>query len=235
MGQIKDRYDFILAEIHKTAAEINRDPNEITLIVVTKTHSVQSILEAYDAGIRDFGENYVEEAVGKMDELVAQDDINWHMIGHIQSRKTSQVVSRFATAQSIDRLKIARRLDEAARIHEKKFQVFLEFNVSGEESKFGWSAWDEARWHELSGSLTPIFIYSNLSVLGLMTMAPYSPDPEHSRKYFRKLRKLGVFLENSLDVCLPMYSMGMSGDFQVAIEEGATHLRIGTAIMGNRS
>lgn len=235
MVSIKGRYESILAEVQKSATAITRDMDEITIVVVTKTHSVQRILEAYDAGIRDFGESYVEEAIEKIEALISKKDINWHMIGHIQSRKTSQVVSRFCSAHSVDRPKIAQRLNQAAQLQGISFPVFLEFNVSGEGTKFGWPAWDETGWPRLLDSLAPIFRLPNLSIQGLMTIAPYSLNPEHSRKYFRRLRKLGNFLENCMQVSLPKYSMGMSGDYQVAIEEGATHLRIGTAIMGSRN
>jgi PLP dependent protein len=234
MGNIKDRYYIVLAEIEKKASACNRKVDEITLVVVTKTHPIQKIIEAYEAGVRNIGENYVEEAIDKIDQVGSTYNVNWHMIGHIQSRKTTQVVSRFSAAHSIDRIKTARRLNEASYLQEKIFPIFLECNVSGEETKFGWPAWDTSSWYELADSLAPIFSFSNIKILGLMTMAPYSHDPEDSRSYFNKLRKLGGFLENHLKVCLPGYSMGMSGDYQVAIEEGATHLRIGSAIMGTR-
>ncbi len=235
MGLIKDRFDCVVEDIARVAQTCGRSSDEINLIVVTKTHPIENIIDVYNAGARNFGENYVEEAVEKMDRLIHFEKITWHMIGHIQSRKTNQVASRFAVAHSVDRLKIASRLDEAAHAEEKILSVFLECNVSGESSKEGWPAWDESQWGRLSEALEPLFFFKHLEIQGLMTMAPYTLDKEQSRPYFRKLRRLGEFLQNNLLVSVPKYSMGMSGDYSVAIEEGATHLRIGTAIMGIRT
>lgn len=203
--------------------------------MVTKTHQVALISSVIAAGAVHLGENYVEEAQEKIAALAGFSDVQWHMIGHIQSRKTSQVAAIFDCVHGIDRVKIARRLASALEGTGKTLPLLLECNVSGEASKFGWQAWDPAEWPSLAGEIAQISDLPNIQVQGLMTMAPYSRDPEQARPYFKRLRELARFLGKRLPhMNFEQLSMGMSGDYPVAIEEGATILRIGTAIMGQR-
>lgn len=235
-SEIAARYDAVLENIDKAATRIGRSSENITLVVVTKTHPVDSIKEVILAGGRDFGENYVQDAVPKIQFFEAESNINWHMVGHIQSRKANQVAELFDYVHSIDRKKIADKLNGSLKQIKKVLPVLLEINVSGEESKFGWDATDQQLWSQLIEQIAPIFEFPWLDVKGLMTMAPYSPNSEDSRKSFWMLRKLLEYINAQFPSHqMAHLSMGMSGDYQVAIEEGATILRIGSAIMGNRS
>jgi pyridoxal phosphate enzyme (YggS family) len=206
----------------------------VRLVVVTKGHSVETAQAVLDAGARHLGENYVEEALPKMDALT-EAGVEWHMIGHVQSRKARPVAEHFAWVQSVDRLKLARRLDRFAGEAGRRLPVLLECNVSGEESKFGWPAWDERRWPEFAEELAPLMDLPNLEVRGLMTMPPYNPDPEVSRPYFERLVRLRDFLAARFPSAdWSELSMGMSNDYEVAVQCGATIVRVGTAIVGPR-
>jgi pyridoxal phosphate enzyme (YggS family) len=157
------------------------------------------------------------------------------MIGHVQSRKAQLVASSFAWVHSLDSLKLARRLDRFAGEVNRRLPALLECNVSGEETKFGWPAWDEARWPELVPSIGELAELPNLELCGLMTMAPFFDSPEQARPYFARLKRLQSYLQAVIpETTLPELSMGMSGDYEAAIQEGATIVRIGTAIMGRR-
>jgi hypothetical protein len=158
------------------------------------------------------------------------------MIGDVQCRKARVVSEYFDWVHSLDSFKLARRLDNFSREYNRVLPVLLECNVSHEDSKFGWSAWDEDRWPEFADEMSPIFELPNLAVRGLMTMPPYNPDPEKSRRYFVKLRKLQDFLAGKFpQASFSELSMGMSADYQVAVQEGATIVRVGTAIVGQRT
>lgn len=232
-GDMKARYEQVLAEIDETARRASRDPGEINLVVVTKGHPQSSIIDLYRLGCGHVGENRVEEALQKQTESTALRDLNWHMIGHIQSRKAARVAGSFSLVHSLDSVKLANRLDrfsgEAGVIQD----VLLQFNVSGEASKSGWDAWDETRWETMLPEMEIVLACDHLRVRGLMTMAPYSPNPEDARPSFTRLRKLRDWLgRRFLEVDWSQLSMGMSGDYVPAIEEGATILRVGTAVMG---
>ena len=232
---IAENYRRVVEDIQETALKARRDPAAIRLVTVTKGHALAAIREVVLAGARWLGENYVEEALPKIAEFAGVSGIEWHMIGHVQSRKAQPVAQNFAMLHSLDSLKLARRLDHFCAEQGKTLPVLLECNVSGEASKHGWTAWDEAAWEALLPDLHAISRLPNLRVLGLMTMAPYSEEAEPSRPYFQRLRRLGEYLQENLPgVALSELSMGMSGDYRVAIAEGATILRIGTAIMGVR-
>ena len=221
--------------IESAARSVGRPPETVTLVAVTKGHPREAIEAAFEAGVNRIGENYLEEAVSKMQEIPQRDRIEWHMIGHVQSRKARDVCEHFDWVHSVDSLKLARRLDRYAGERARPLPVLLECNVSGEESKFGFPAWDEMKWDELLPEFGRIAGLSHLNVRGLMTMAPYLPDPEDARPYFRRLRRLKEYLQ---DEGSPgdweALSMGMSGDFEIAIQEGATIVRVGTAIFGER-
>jgi pyridoxal phosphate enzyme (YggS family) len=234
-GAILTRYRQVLAEIEQAAHSVDRDPESIKLVVVTKGHPIQAVKEALASGLRVFGENYVQEGITKMKACSDQIGVEWHMIGHVQSRKAQPVCEHYSWVHSLDRIKLANRLDRFAGQIGRKLPVLLECNVSGEESKYGWPAWEEQSWINLADSISQLLRLSNLDVRGLMTMAPFLPQAEQARPYFQRLRRLRDFLalqfpQNNWHEL----SMGMSADFQVAVQEGATIVRIGTAIMGPR-
>jgi pyridoxal phosphate enzyme (YggS family) len=232
---IRENYQHVLDQVDRSASLSGHDPGGIKIVVVTKGHAVEAIQEAIEAGVRIFGENYAEEGLAKMQACSGSANLEWHMIGHIQSRKARLVSEYFAMAHSLDSLKLARRLDLFARQAGRKLPVLFECNVSGEESKFGWPAWQEECWCDLIDDVTPITELTNLEVRGLMTIAPFLPDPEQTRPYFQRLRRLQEYFMTHLSAAnWRDLSMGMSADFRIAVEEGATIVRIGTAIMGPR-
>ena len=213
--------------IAAAARRAGRDPAEITLVAVSKTQPVEVIGVAYELGLRDFGENRLEEAESKLDRL--PDDIRWHMVGHVQSRKAAQAVRPYALVHSVDSVKLARRLDRFAGEIGRTLPVLLEVNVSGEASKYGLQPADvEAAVEAMRG-------FQHLQIQGLMTMAPIVPDPEEARPVFVALRELREQLAARFpDLDWRHLSMGMTDDFEVAVEEGATIVRIGRAIFGER-
>jgi pyridoxal phosphate enzyme (YggS family) len=238
---IAERIAGVNNRIAEAAARVDRDPTDVLLVAVTKTHGLDAVQAAYQAGIRNFGENRVEEADQKITaSLGLPADAVWHMIGHIQSRKTDDVAHLFLWVHSIDRLKIARRLSEASSGAGQILRVLLEVNVSGEESKYGF---DLADWpsdllplDRFCSEIQHLLVLPGLQVEGLMTMAPFSDDPEDARPVFQRLRLLrDVLRERFPGISWPHLSMGMTLDYEVAIEEGATIVRVGTAIFGGRS
>ena len=232
---IQNNYRRVRENIDEAAYSIGRDPGSVKLLVVTKGHPIKKIRAVLSAGGTCFGENYVEEATSKIKNL-ADKHIEWHMIGHVQSRKARLVSEFFDWVHSLDSFKLARRLDNFSREYNRVIPVLLECNVSREASKFGWSAWDEDGWPEFADEISPILEMPNLAVHGLMTMPPYDPDPEKSRPYFVKLRRLQDYLVGKFPQAnFSELSMGMSGDYQVAVQEGATIVRVGTAIVGQRT
>ena len=206
--------------ITRACERSHRSPSEITLVAITKGVEVPAIKAAFNLGIRDFGENRVQEAEAKIVQLAdLKPNVTWHMVGHLQSNKAKSAVELFDIIHSVDSIKLAEIL---GRRVEKPFPVLLEVNVSGEATKGGFSA------GETEAAVKEIKQLPNLEVMGLMTVAPFVADPEEVRPVFRKLREL----RDSLG--LEHLSMGMTDDFEVAVEEGATMLRIGRAIFGDR-
>jgi pyridoxal phosphate enzyme (YggS family) len=215
--------------IKSAAQNAGRESDSVQLIVVSKGRSVEEIRAAYQAGQRAFGENRVEDAHPKVEALADLSDLEWHMVGHIQSRKTANVAAWANWVHSVDRLKIARRLnDQYAR--DLQLPIFLECNVSGEESKYGWDMLHEEQWPDLAEHLKMILGFTRVEVVGLMTMAPWTSDQMLIRSTFGRLRQLRDYLQTECGRELPYLSMGMTADFELAIEEGATHVRIGTAV-----
>lgn len=232
---IRTNYERVLEQIAKAAHSSGREPQAVKLVVVTKGHPLSAIQQALNAGIRIFGENYPEEGVEKILACTHQPEIEWHMIGHVQSRKARLICEHYQWMHSLDGLKLAVRLDRFASELGRKLPVLLECNVSGEESKNGWSAWDELRWEDLLAEIALVVALPNLQVRGLMTMPPFFSDAEQSRPYFQRLRRLQEFFARHLpQVSWQELSMGMSADFKIAVQEGATLVRVGTAIMGVR-
>lgn len=233
--RIEENYRGVLDRIASAARSVDREPDSVRLVVVTKGHPVERVQAVAEAGALLLGENYVEEAQPKIDALADLGGIQWHMIGHIQSRKAKPVAENFDCVHSLDRMKIARRLDRFSAEINRRLPVLLELNVSGEESKYGWPAWDEEKVRELLGVVGKILAFPCLQVRGLMTMAPFLPDPDAARPYFKRLRRIQkVLIEAYPHTDWRELSMGMSADFEVAIQEGATIVRIGTAILGER-
>lgn len=232
---ISHNYQKVLEEIANTAKTVGRSRSDIRLVVVTKGHSLEVVQMVVEAGARYLGENYLEEAIPKIESLPRSYKIEWHMVGHVQSRKAKSVCEQFHRVDSVDRVKLATRLDRFATELNRSIPVLLECNVSGESSKYGFPAWDEKRWPMLLPDVERIVGLNAIKVCGLMTMPPYFSNVEEVRPYFRRLFQLREFLaEHVAQVNWTELSMGMSNDYKIAIEEGATMVRIGTAILGER-
>ncbi|NPA90038.1 MAG: YggS family pyridoxal phosphate-dependent enzyme [Chloroflexi bacterium] len=236
LARIAPRLDAVRERIALAAARAHRSPQDITLVAVSKGHPPEAVVAAYHLGVRDFGENRVEEAdpkIHRVRELLREagqtDFPRWHLIGHIQSRKAARAIGPYALIHSVDRLKIARRLNRFARDMGRVQPILLEVNISGEESKFGFSP------EEVVEAVAEIATLEFLRIQGLMTMAPLVEDPEEVRPVFAGLRTLRDELASIYpELQWHHLSMGMTQDFEVAIEEGATIVRIGTAIFGPR-
>jgi len=232
---IRENYLHTLDQIATAARKSNRDPHDVRLVVVTKSQPIEIVQAAIEAGVKILGENYPEEGVTKIQSIPMQSGVEWHMIGHVQSRKARLVADHFALLHSLDSLKLARRLNRFAAESNRILPVLLEFNVGGEESKSGWDASDESSWNSLLPEINSLLDVGHVRVHGLMTMPPLGTDPEESRRFFLRLR----LLRDHLATQLPQadwreLSMGTSADFAVAVEEGATLVRVGTAIVGAR-
>lgn len=235
MANIASNVNDVQRRIEAACLRAGRAPEQVTVVAVSKTRSPAEIEAAYACGLRHFGENRVEEAEAKIPEVERRlgGRITWHMVGHIQSRKARRAVQFAHVIHSVDSVKLAKRLDRAAEEAQRVIPVLLECNVSGEASKYGFDASDEESWETLHEPITEILACRNLQLQGLMTMAPIVDDPEKARSIFAKLRRLRDALQSALPgLTLPDLSMGMTDDFEVAIEEGATIVRIGRAIFG---
>jgi PLP dependent protein len=229
---IRERYLQTLERIATAEKRAGRAAGSAKLVVVTKSQPVETVHAALEAGVKILGENYPEEAVEKIKAIGAA-DAEWHMIGHVQSRKADLIPNNFSLMHSLDSLKLATRLDRFAA--ERALPVLLEFNVGGEESKSGWQASEESRWPALLPEIDMVLKLAHLNVRGLMTMPPLFEDPEQTRPYFQKLRRLHDFLKQNFPAAdWSELSMGTSTDFEAAVEEGATLVRVGTAIVGPR-
>jgi pyridoxal phosphate enzyme (YggS family) len=232
---VRQNYERVLENITLAAQRVQRDPASIRLVVVTKTHPAEAVYQVIEAGARTLGENYAEEAVMKMGLIGNVPGLEWHMIGHVQSRKAGLVTQHFGLIHSLDSIKLAGRLNRTAGEQGRRARVLIQVNVSGEESKYGYTAWNDGFFPALFLDIEPILAFENIEICGLMTMPPYSDDPEQSRPHFRRLFRLRNALAHRFPtVDWRELSMGMSGDYAVAVEEGATLVRVGTAIMGER-
>ncbi|MBE0670298.1 MAG: YggS family pyridoxal phosphate-dependent enzyme [Anaerolineales bacterium] len=232
---IRERYLAVLDRIAVAAKSAGRDPESVKLVVVTKSQPVELVRAAIEAGVKIFGENYPEEGVMKIQFLQDFSAVEWHMIGHVQSRKAQLVAANFNYFHSLDSLKLAKKMDRFCGEAGRRLSTLLEFNVGGEDSKGGWPAWDEARWQELSAELAEVFSLPNLTVRGLMAMPPLGETAEFSRSFFQKVKRLQEYLSFQFpQVDFSELSMGTSMDYEVAVEEGATFVRVGTAIVGTR-
>ena len=224
-----ENYRAVEEKVRNACKKAGRSREEVTLIAVSKTKPVSMIEELLPLGVRDFGENKVQELTAK--EEVLPKDIRWHMIGHLQRNKVKYVIDKACMIHSVDSLRLAQEISKEAVKHDLVMPVLIEVNVAGEESKFGVSAEEAPSLVEEAAKLPGI------QVKGLMTIAPNVDDPEENRNVFRNLRKLSVDIreKNFDNVTMNVLSMGMTGDYEVAIEEGATHVRVGTGIFGERN
>ena len=230
---IAENIAYIRERIAKAARSAGRNPADVTLMGVSKTFPSESIREAYTAGIRVFGENRVQEFSGKSWDLHDLGDAEWHLIGHLQTNKAAKAVELFGAVDSVDSVKLAEKLNSAAEKTSKTLPVLIEINVGREEAKSG-IAPESA---ELENILLAAPQWKNLRIRGLMTVPPYMGDPEGTRAYFRQLREIreGIAARHLPSLAMDVLSMGMSHDFEVAIEEGSTCVRVGTAIFGERA
>jgi len=240
MMTIAENIEAVRAVISNSARRAGRDPSDVTLIAVSKTQPAAAVLQAVQAGVQHFGENRVEESIVKIPAVAAGIDspVAWHMIGHIQSRKAKNVVPLFDTVHSLDSDRLADKLAQAARDAQKRLDVFIEVNVSGETSKEGFAlhgwAENQALFGDFCRSVESLAMLEGLRVIGLMTMAPIVESMEQARPIFESLRRLRDAVHAASGIELPALSMGMTDDYPVAIEEGATHVRVGRAIFGER-
>lgn len=235
VASIRENYQAVLDQIAASARKSGRSPDEIRLVVVTKSQPLEVVQAAIEAGVRILGENYPEEGVTKIQSLPPQSGVEWHMIGHVQSRKARLVAEHYELLHSLDSLKLARRLDRFAAEQRRVLPVLLEFNVGGEESKAGWDASDVSLWNLFIPDVESILELPNLSVRGLMTMPPLETDPDDARRFFQRLRLLRDHLASAFPQAdWRELSMGTSADYAVAVEVGATLVRVGTAIVGAR-
>ena len=225
---IKENLEKVQNIINEECIKAGRNSTEVTLVAVSKTKPVEMLNEAYEYGCRDFGENKVQEFLDKYEAMPK--DIRWHMIGHLQRNKVKYIVDKVYMIHSVDSLRLAQEISKEAVKKSVTVNILIEVNVANEETKFGVKVEDTL---ELVREIAKL---PNIFVKGLMTIAPYVDDGEKNRKIFNKLCKLAVDIrkENIDNICMDLLSRGMSGDYPVAVSEGATHVRVGTGIFGSR-
>lgn len=225
---VRENLELVEQKIQAACQRAHRERSEVTLVAVSKTKPVSMIQEAYDSGIRVFGENKVQELCGKYDLL--PDDIQWHMIGHLQRNKVKYLIGKTVLIHSVDSLRLAQAIQDEAAKKKTIVDILLEVNAAEEESKFGLAP------SEVLPLAEQIAQFPNIRIKGLMTVAPFTEDPEDNRKYFRTLKQLAVDIndKNIDNVHVNILSMGMTNDYEVAVEEGATMIRVGTGIFGER-
>lgn len=225
---LADNLALVQKKIADACITSGRKLEEVTLVAVSKTKPVELLMEAYNAGARVFGENKVQEIVDKYDKMPS--DVKWHMIGHLQRNKVKYIIDKVAMIHSVDSVRLAETIEQEAAKKDICMPVLIEVNVAEEESKFGLSV------DEVMPFAEEIAKYPHLKVMGLMTIAPFVENPEENREVFRKLKKLSVDIEakNINNITMNVLSMGMTGDYEVAVTEGATMVRVGTGIFGER-
>ena len=225
---VRENMEDVKERIRVACGRAGRPQSDVTLIAVSKTKPLELVREAYEAGARDFGENKVQDLLDRIDALPS--DIRWHMIGHLQRNKVKYIIGKVAMIHSVDSLRLAEEISRESVKHQVDTDILIEVNVAGEESKFGVSV------EEAPQLVEDISRMPAVHVRGLMTIAPFVENAEENRQYFRKLKQLSVDIErkNIDNVNMTALSMGMTGDYSVAIEEGATCVRVGTGIFGER-
>lgn len=226
---VKENYNYVKQQVEETARACGRDPKEITLIAVSKTKPLENIEELIEIGVNDFGENKVQELCDKFEHV--SKPVQFHLIGHLQTNKVKYIVDKACLIHSVDSLKLAQTIQKEAAKKQVVAQILIEVNVAEEDSKFGLHT------DEVIPFIEEIASMPNLHVNGLMTIAPFVEDPEDNRKYFRTLKQLSLDItsKNIDNIDMNVLSMGMTNDYKVAIEEGATMVRVGTAIFGARN
>ncbi len=226
---IKENYQKVKASVAEAAIRAGRAPEDATLIAVSKTKPLSELQEAYEAGARDFGENKVQELTEKIPAMPS--DVHWHMIGHLQTNKVKYIVGKVYLIHSVDSLKLAKEISKESLKAGVVTDILLEVNVAGEESKFGVSC------QEVLPLANQIASLPGIRIRGLMTIAPVCEDPEENRGIFRKLREISIDIKgkNIDNISMDVLSMGMTGDYTVAVEEGASYVRVGTGIFGARN
>ncbi len=224
---MKDKLSLVESNINAACHNANRDRSEVTLIAVSKTKPLSALKEAYSLGCRHFGENKVQELMDKIPEMPA--DCKWHMIGHLQRNKVKYLIGKTTLIHSVDSLRLAEEISKESLKANVENDILIEINVAGEDSKFGTN--DESANLEL---LKSISVLPGIHIKGLMTIAPYTENAEDNRKYFRALKEFALGKAAPYIEGTPILSMGMTGDYAVAIEEGATLVRVGTGIFGER-
>ena len=226
---IQENIKLVEENIKKACEKVGRDVNEVTLIAVSKTKPYTAIEEALPTGVRDYGENKVQELCDKYEILPK--DIKWHMIGHLQRNKVKYLVGKVFLIHSVDSIRLAEQIEKEYAKADEIANILIEVNMAQEESKFGITS------EETEQVDREIAKFPHIRIKGLMTIAPYTDNPESNRVYFRNMKKLSVDIENkNIDnVSMSVLSMGMTGDYQVAVEEGATLVRVGTGIFGERN
>ena len=224
-----NNYNDVLNKVHASCNAANRNIDDVTLIAVSKTKPSSDIKTLYDAGVRDFGENKVQELTTKYEELPK--DIRWHLIGHLQTNKVKYIVDKVHLIHSVDSVKLAKEIEKEAAKKDIIVNILVQVNVANEDTKFGLDN------NEVLQIIEEISVLPHIKIKGLMTIAPFVDDGEENRKYFNQLKQLSVDIKakNIDNVCMDMLSMGMSGDYETAIEEGATLVRVGTSIFGVRN
>ena len=224
---VKQQYIEVKQAVMEICQQTGRE-NDCMLVAVSKTKPVEMLLEAYEAGCRDFGENKVQEILDKIDKMPA--DVRWHMIGHLQTNKVKYIVDKVAMIHSVDSIRLAQEISKEACKKNVIVPILLEVNVAQEETKYGFKV------DEVMGAIAEIASFPGILVKGLMTIAPFVENSEENRIYFQQLRQLSVdILNKKIDnVYMDFLSMGMTGDYLVAVSEGATHVRVGSGIFGNR-
>lgn len=224
-----NNYNEVLNEVNLSCEKVGRAKDDVTLIAVSKTKPASDIQTLYDYGVRDFGENKVQELTSKYEELPK--DIRWHLIGHLQTNKVKYIVDKVYLIHSVDSVKLAMEIEKEAAKKDIIVNILVQVNVANEDTKFGLDN------SEVTNIVEEIAKLPHIRIKGLMTIAPFVDDGEENRKYFNELKELSVDIKakNIDNVCMDMLSMGMSGDYTTAIEEGATHVRVGTSIFGVRN
>ena len=224
-----NNYKEVLSQVNAACDKAKRNKDEVTLIAVSKTKPSSDIQELYNYGVRDFGENKVQELTSKYEELPK--DIRWHLIGHLQTNKVKYIVDKVYMIHSVDSVKLACEIEKEAAKKDVIVNILVQVNVANEDTKFGLDS------DSVMKIVEDIAQLPHIRIKGLMTIAPFVDDGEENRKYFNQLKQLSVDIKakNIDNVCMDMLSMGMSGDFETAIEEGATYVRVGTSIFGVRN
>jgi len=227
--EIKENYLSVLESIGIACKKADRSPDQVTLIAVSKTKPVEMLQQIYDCGCRHFGENKVQELVDKYEKLPK--DIHWHMIGHLQRNKVKYIIDKVDFIHGVDSFELAQEISRQAIKHNRTVNILIEINVADEESKFGVS------FNDAETLVLQISTLENISIRGFMTVAPYVDNSEENRQHFVKLKQLSVDIKNkNIDnTCIDVLSMGMTNDYKIAISEGATFVRVGTGVFGERN